>query len=726
MKTGGAKKKILYIALTLLAVGSFFATYNKEVLAFHEETCAEGEIAVHFPDGTPKCLSYSDAQVTAREAGTQNSDYLSAKIKETIATILHWLLNLVGVILGIAGALLDNVIGISVVKMGVFIEKMAGIDIAWQVLRDLLNIVILFLLLFSAIGMILRTDKIVPKGVLTKILIAALLINFSMFFTKVIIDISNVLSFQIYKTMETAGDQGDSVYKGITGAFMQGLDLQSNFDICPEGSTSGICEDMQNQPKFENNLIVRMVMGIITILVTAFVFLTAAIMLIVRFGILVFLIITSPIGFVGSLIPKLEKQAGEWWSTLIGQALFLPVLLLFLLIITKLLGPDSGFEAAMNTLDISLGKNGEVYFGSGGLVAFLQYALIIFFLVTALTVAKSIAGKAGSGVVSSASKWAGSLAFGGLAAAGSYGIGRLGKGLADSQLANSLQSSNSFASRLVGRGLINTGKYFGNASYDVRGTGIGAQLGAGKAAPGFIKREKEEQKRIEDAAKKLKARDGDEETIKLLEIDIKKNEEVIKTLQEQRDAWEKLPEKEREDSLAERDRLDKELADLKAEQKDKNDRLEYAKDNNPAIQTKLRKEAQLQVAELSRKMKSAEIRQAQDAVNEKDPAKKRVIMMGMSEKSSELAAALLKMTRANEKLSNIQKGTTAEWVNKNAATGGVVGAAAENIRKDAGKSKGQKILEEYLNSKAKEKEGGDSSPSGGGGKKAEGGGEAES
>lgn len=429
---------------------------------------------------------------------TKSLGVVASYLKEALAWIFYFFLNIFGLILGMAGLMLDNVIGMSVQKMSDFVNGIPAIELAWKIIRDALNIVILFLLLFSAVGMILRTDKIVPRNILVKIIIAAMLINFSMFFTKTIIDVSNVISFTVYKSMEKIGDNADSPYSGITGAFMEGLDLQTRFNLCNNTGVAGAVSPCEESPGvFENNLIVRLIMGIIVILVTAFVFLVTAIMLVVRFGILIFLIITSPVGFVGSLIPGLQGKAKEWWSTLLGQAFFLPVFLLLLLIVVRIIQPGSGFESMLNTSGISAG-NGSTYFGSGGLVAFIQYILIIFFLTTALAVSKSIAGKAGSGLVGFASEFAGKAAFGGAAFVGANTLGRLGRRWAESTDLNRRAAEGNFGAQAQ----ITAGQWLQKKSFDVRGADWAKDLGAGKAAPGYAKRREERAKRMEGYVKK--------------------------------------------------------------------------------------------------------------------------------------------------------------------------------------------------------------------------------
>jgi len=104
------------------------------------------------------------------------------------------MLSVSGWVLGASGLFFDIVINQTVENMATLVDSIAGIDIAWRVLRDMVNMIFIFALLYIAIATILRIEEYGAKRLLARIIIVALLINFSLFFTKVAIDASNVLS----------------------------------------------------------------------------------------------------------------------------------------------------------------------------------------------------------------------------------------------------------------------------------------------------------------------------------------------------------------------------------------------------------------------------------------------------------------------------------------------------------------------------------------------------
>ena len=76
------------------------------------------------------------------------------------------------------------------------------IPVAWAIVRDLSNIFFILVLLYIAIRMILNIGGSETKKMVTMVIIMALLINFSMFFTEVVIDSTNILALVFYNKLE--------------------------------------------------------------------------------------------------------------------------------------------------------------------------------------------------------------------------------------------------------------------------------------------------------------------------------------------------------------------------------------------------------------------------------------------------------------------------------------------------------------------------------------------
>ena len=86
----------------------------------------------------------------------------------------------------------------------------------WELTRDMANIGFIFILLYIAFRKILSIGGFTLQSIVIKLIIVALLVNFSLFFTKVVIDASNILALGFYNNISqqeliTITDGGEEV-----------------------------------------------------------------------------------------------------------------------------------------------------------------------------------------------------------------------------------------------------------------------------------------------------------------------------------------------------------------------------------------------------------------------------------------------------------------------------------------------------------------------------------
>ncbi len=113
---------------------------------------------------------------------------------------------------------------------------------AWIVVRDLSNIFFILLLLYTAMKLILGIGGAEVKKMIATIVVGALLINFSMFITRIVIDATNILALIFYNKLSTVviNKKGELVdlkntdpkNKGadISGALTNNIDPTNNLD----------------------------------------------------------------------------------------------------------------------------------------------------------------------------------------------------------------------------------------------------------------------------------------------------------------------------------------------------------------------------------------------------------------------------------------------------------------------------------------------------------------
>ncbi|MDE2116831.1 MAG: hypothetical protein KGI79_03070, partial [Patescibacteria group bacterium] len=96
-------------------------------------------------------------------------------------------------VLYLVGMLMDSAITLSINTAYIF-SLSPAVNLGWVIIRDIANICFIFILIYISITTIVQgtNANFGIKNMLTKVIIAAILINFSLFFTKVIVDVSNV------------------------------------------------------------------------------------------------------------------------------------------------------------------------------------------------------------------------------------------------------------------------------------------------------------------------------------------------------------------------------------------------------------------------------------------------------------------------------------------------------------------------------------------------------
>ncbi len=206
-----------------------------------------------------------------------------------------------------------------------------GVNVSWVLFRDITNIILIGMFVYLAFNVMLNITSINVEKLIVRVLVMAVLINFSLFTTKVIIDVSNITAMKFYEQMQT--DQGLAVFIIEKAGIVSGLntdDLLSSFSVLTDVISVGWSEG--TAPVIVYSLIISSLLaGLIGI------FIYGSILLISRVLTLVFLMITSPLAFASWMIPGLEHNWSKWWSTLLKNAFFAPFLMLFLWASTKII-----------------------------------------------------------------------------------------------------------------------------------------------------------------------------------------------------------------------------------------------------------------------------------------------------------------------------------------------------------------------------------------------------
>jgi len=402
-----------------------------------------------------------------------------------IATLI---LQLASLLAYLSGVMLNFVVQYSVVDMKANLAHIGAVDLAWGTMRDLANMCFIFILLYAAIKTIVGQGDDTRKLIVSVIGIAVL-INFSLFLTKLVIDASNVLAVTFYDAI-APGALSSDISRGIASSLMEPLKITSLWDIKGLGLAG-------------RTLIIIGVMGTVVNLIAAFVFFAVAIMFVIRFVVLVLVMILSPLAFLGYTLPEVKSQVtNKWWDALIGQAFFAPIYFVMTwIVIVVSRGLLTGQGGTLATAFVgTIGPNGEVLPPTATSIGILvNFIIVIVLLIASLIIAKDWANKAPGGV-SKLTSWAMGAAGGAtMGMAGRFGrntIGRAGQALGDSDKLKAAVVRGG-AGGIAARLALATGRKTGGASFDVRGMGALGALDAGKAQKGGFAKYREEKAKDE-------------------------------------------------------------------------------------------------------------------------------------------------------------------------------------------------------------------------------------
>lgn len=345
----------------------------------------------------------------------------------------------------------------------------------WTVVRDLFNILFIFGLIYIGFRTILFTDDNSTKKNLGMLIIAALLINFSLFATKAIVDVSNITAVQVHSALTNDNNTISNTFLGL----VRFTTIFSSKSVPDEAGDSEWWY----------------VFGVLLFcLVTTITFFAGAFMLIARFIALVFFLILSPVMFIGMIFPKFAQYGRDYWDRFLKYAFFAPAYLFALYLsarVLEILGnniSDGDYAAALTS-----GQGYEIIFFFITAMAFMIGSIIVAqkMGVAGAGTTMSVFDKSKGWVRNTPLNFAGSVT----ARAGRTTLGRVGYNLKEGKSVFGTKNAG------LGQKIRNTkgGRGLGawtarqadavaiaaaGASYDARRTGAGKSLGLNQGKKG--------------------------------------------------------------------------------------------------------------------------------------------------------------------------------------------------------------------------------------------------
>ncbi|MBI2042753.1 MAG: hypothetical protein HYT21_03355, partial [Candidatus Nealsonbacteria bacterium] len=347
------------------------------------------------PAGKPVAKS-SGGSILEKTAGCSAWNLVGYDLFECLIQVIDYVAYgvvyyIAGWITGIAGNALSYTLGLTINNK--FYTNINAITAGWEFSRDIVNIFFIFAILLIAIATILGIESYGAKKLLATLIIAALLVNFSLLATQAIIFVTNALTYELYNSVNSkiapssllqSADPG--FRKDISAELMSGLLQQKIFASNPGTTYAGAAALAAPTSQFQINMavLVTIVAAAFIMIFAAFIFLAGAFFFIARMAMLWILMVVAPFGFVLLVLPATKGYAQKWWLTLQSQAFFAPAFMFFILITIKMVQSDPlGLMGKIKSLGGSPPTTDLLF------LLILQNMVIFIFLGASLLVAKA-------------------------------------------------------------------------------------------------------------------------------------------------------------------------------------------------------------------------------------------------------------------------------------------------------------------------------------------------
>ena len=313
-------------------------------------------------DAAQKALDdINSAAGDSSEAGFRCWYNFRCQITVILVDLLTFIPNFIAIVTGITA---DFMLKISINPAtyglpGSGIES--GIRDAWKIVRDFSNILFIFALFVAAFSLILNKNFMgfEPKKTVVRVIIMALLVNFSLLFCRIIIQTADLFSNIFYNKIGTTdySNSRNTTVKTVAQLY-DSLKIKSiSLPLIDQSDPQNLFTDAGITQNMPGSFTAYLMVGFLIFFVLLIFIWTFASMLFIFLGRILGLwigMILSPIAFVSWSIPFIEKDDligfENWLKNFIQLAFMTPIYLFFIYIVVTILN-IKGFADLTNTGD---------------------------------------------------------------------------------------------------------------------------------------------------------------------------------------------------------------------------------------------------------------------------------------------------------------------------------------------------------------------------------------
>ena len=376
------------------------------------------------------------------------------------------------------------------------IYKLDFIEKIWRIVRDFANIFFILILLYAAFQIMLDLGHGGGKKIIASVILIALLVNFSLFFTKIVIDSSNIVGLIFFNRIKVsandnyrpvARDDASVKDKNTAGALISRFKIGTFFN---DDTIDELRKALQNDTEAQvgvprgsgaklGELSPYFVIGImvaygLVAFALAYSFLVVGLVFLGRLINLIMLMVISPFAFVSYAVPKFKSidtiGFDSWLKKLFETAFVAAVFMFILYIISQVLDAD---------IFAGYAENKEGGFFRILLLVFLPAILIVILLLKGTKYAKKASGEFTGAIISGAKVLGGAALGVGLGAAALGGTKLIG-GAAQRIANNDELRAKAAAGDKGAQRKLDRANYWAGKSFDLRQTGVG-KFAASKA-----------------------------------------------------------------------------------------------------------------------------------------------------------------------------------------------------------------------------------------------------
>ncbi len=333
--------------------------------------------------------AYAQATPAAAEA---NKDYTPSTVGRFVSDAIG---KLVLLIVRAEGWIITKLayILMALMRYNGFVTS-AAVSKGWTLVRDVSNMFFALIILAIALGTILKVESYNIKRLLPKVLLMAILVNFSRTICGLMIDFAQVIMITFAAAFAGSGGSGGS---NIVSIFkLQDL-LFSQTEAEAITNKDGIKAD---------NVIITGILIVVMLAIAVVVLLVMTVVILMRMIMLWILLVLSPLPFILSAFPQGEKYAQQFWQEFSKYVIVGPIMAFFLWLSFAVADPASNYDKGlMNDASESVNAstsgdlstdNSVVFTSIGNIESFLSFVIGIGMLMASLMVTQQLGVAGGS------------------------------------------------------------------------------------------------------------------------------------------------------------------------------------------------------------------------------------------------------------------------------------------------------------------------------------------